>query len=81
MLSVGQQTPLPVGMQLVPQRTIDGPQETVQALLEQVRPLGQSALVQQASFTMHAAPQALKPAAHIGVPLQVWGVAAVTQVC
>jgi hypothetical protein len=49
MLSVGQQTPVPVGMQVVPQRTIVGPQEAVHVLLEQVSPLGQSVLVQQAS--------------------------------
>jgi hypothetical protein len=81
MLSDGQQTPLPVGMQLVPQRTIEGPQETVHALLEQVSPLGQSPLVQQASFVMHDDPQALKPEAHVGVPLHVCGVVVVTQVC
>jgi hypothetical protein len=56
MLSAGQQMPVPTGMQPVPQRICDEGHDAVHAKLEQVRPLGQSALVQHASAAMQLDP-------------------------
>ena len=79
MLSLGQQTWAPVWTQEAPQACNPAPQLNEQALPTQLNPDGQSVLLQHAPCGMQSLPQAEKPAAQVGVPVQACVV--VSQTC
>lgn len=81
MLSRGQQRLAEEGTQELPQTTWPVGQVRVQVLPVQATPVGQSALVQHASWGMQLVPQALKPLAQMSGLPQVCGVVVVMQVC
>lgn len=81
MLSRGQQRLAEEGTQALPQTTCPAGHVKVQVLPLHATPVGQSELVQQASWGMQLVPQALKPIAQMSGLPHVCGVLVVMQVC